>query len=189
MKNLFSKKIWLLMLVLCFAPLSFAQNYEEGSNRLSLMLGYGKPNSTIMGKEWGGNSISIGGQLLHYFGDNFAFGAEIENLNYAKKNGINAEISNIAAAFRFSFNVNDLQRIYIPIGFGASKMRDTSNSSLDDTSLMGYVGLGLEADIDSINDHFVFGLEGRYYCSHFDSHGIDEDIEYISVLAMLGYRF
>lgn len=39
MKNLFSKKIWLLVLVLCFAPLSFAQNYEEGSNRLSLMLG------------------------------------------------------------------------------------------------------------------------------------------------------
>lgn len=192
MKNLFSKKIWLLVLVLCFAPLSFAQNYEGGSNRLSLMLGAGIPNSEVQGIEWGKTGFGFGAQYLHYLSENIAFGAEAQSINFGKEKdtGIEVDINNIAFAGRLNWNLNELQRIYASVGFGVANIKGKiRNDSAKDNSLMGYVGLGLEADIDYLSEHFVFGVEGRYHWTQFDSDGIDEKVRYISILAMLGYRF
>ena len=192
MKNLFSKKIWLLVLVLCFAPLSFAQNYKEGSNRLSLMLGAGIPDSEVQGVEWGKTGFGFGAQYLHYLSENIAFGAEAQSINFGKEKDtdIEVDINNIAFAGRLNVNINELQRIYIPMGLGIANIKGKRGEiSYEDSPLMGYVGLGLEADIDYLSDHFVFGIEGRYHWAHFDSDGIDEKVRYFSVLAMLGYRF
>lgn len=190
MRNLFGKKIWLLMLVLCFAPLSFAQNYEEGSNRLSLMLGAGIPDSEVQGIEWGKTGFGFGAQYLHYLSENIAFGAEAQSISFGKENNIEVDINNISFAGRLNVNINELQRIYIPVGLGIANIKGKiGNDSAKDNSLMGYVGLGLEADIDYLSEHFVFGIEGRYHWTRFDSDGIDEKVRYISVLAMLGYRF
>ena len=178
------------MLVLCFAPLSFAQNYEEGSNRLSLMLGAGIPNSEVQGIEWGKTGFGFGAQYLHYLSENIAFGAEAQSISFGKENNIEVDINNISFAGRLNVNINELQRIYIPVGLGIANIKGKiGNDSAKDNSLMGYVGLGLEADIDYLSEHFVFGIEGRYHWAHFDSDGIDEKVRYISVLAMLGYRF
>ena len=226
MKNLFSKKIWLLVLVLCFAPLSlFARNLSfetneglsAGNSLFSVNLGGNFPFSTtdekdIYGQdiEWGDYGLQLGVQYLYFISDNFALGfdfqgADFEETSFAlqyrdtygtligtEKFKIKTKVNSFMLAGRINILSNGGERLYVPIGLGVSQIKGKlkgpgGSLSLNDSSLSGYFGLGVEADI---NQNFIFGFEGRINFSNFkkSSYDMDYNINYFSVLAKIGFK-
>ncbi|MBR5609571.1 MAG: outer membrane beta-barrel protein [Elusimicrobiaceae bacterium] len=226
MKNLFSKKIWLLVLILCFSHLSlFAKNLSfeaneglsAGNSLFSVNLGGNFPFSTTDEKdmygediEWGDYGLQFGAQYLFFISDNLALGFDFQradfeetsfDLQYRDAYGtvigteelkIKTKTNNFMLAGRINILSNGDERLYVPIGIGVSQIKGKlkgpgGSISLNDSSLSGYFGLGVEADI---NQNFIFGFEGRINFSNFkkNSYDMDYNINYFSLLAKIGFK-
>ncbi len=207
------KNKWLVsvMMLALLSVASSAQDYaiHQGDKIISAQLGVAIPTSEIgeakgvdFDQKYGKVGISGGVQGLFALTDYLSLGLEFNAVNFGSKD-VTGE------AHRYKYKVEDLKvrqeqymiasrvyinpaermRIYIPLGIGLAHTNARIRSirkGASDNSFAFYAGLGIEG---SINENVVLGVEGRFNHSKFNEDGFKADIQYVNILARIGYKF
>ncbi len=182
-------------------PLGNAElDWGDGAVSYGVQYMYALTPHFAIGAEYNGNNFGDAEYEREYFFNAANWGEdEIDS----KMN-----VQNFMVAGRYTFNPQANIRFYIPLGLGMASSkatfdysyaemiggaldRDSSSSSKTSTSFAYYLGLGMEGQI---NDHWVWGAEGRYQAFTFDYGKFSneygkENLSYFALLFKLGYRF
>lgn len=158
-------------------------------------------NKDVDGGRYGSNGIAAGASVLWDMTPHFALGADYMYLNPDGKthNGRDYHkfvAHNIALGGKYTFNVWDNLRVYMPMGVGLMNARLKNEAGVRSTSqdkwgASLYAGLGMQYDLSAS----VFaGLEYRYTYAfvndkHLSDFGRDRDLQFHTVFFRLGTRF
>lgn len=207
------KNKWLVsvMMLALLAVSASAEGYaiQQGDKMISAQLGMAIPTSKIGKIEgidfdhtYGKVGFSGGVQGLFALTDHFSLGLEFNAVNFGSKD-VKGEDSwyiyemedfkvrqeQYMVASRVYVNPAERVRIYVPLGIGLAhtnaRIRSIGEGASDD-SLALYAGLGVEG---SLNENIVLGLEGRFNHSRFHKDGFKANIQYVNILARIGYKF
>ncbi|MBR3631925.1 MAG: porin family protein [Elusimicrobiaceae bacterium] len=176
------------VLFLCLP--AFAQ-LEQGQHMLGgrLGLGFQLENSGISYSDsdridWGTLGVEYGLSYYYLLTEHIGLGADIsygdfeggELFNSSEDVDDTTRLFNAMLSARLTANPSSKFRWYIPVGLGITSVQqdihvDKHGIKYDkkatDTSLVWFVGAGLEFDLGS--NGWSMGLEARYYTFHYDT--------------------
>lgn len=183
-------------------PIANAElDWGDGAVSYGVQYMYALTSHFALGLEYNGNSFGEAEYEREYFW----------NVNNWGEDEVDSKMSvhNFMVAGRYTVNPQANTRFYIPFGLGIASSkatfdlsyaemrggildRDHASISKNSTSFAYYLGLGVEG---RLNDHLVWGIEGRYQAFEFDyskfssEFGDKENLSYFALLFKLGYRF
>lgn len=162
-------------------------------------------NKDDRGNRYAKTGMSAGASVLFGKTPHFAMGVDYMFLNPdgrtyntdgERRNYHQVRAHNIALAGKYTLNVWDNTRFYIPMGAGFMNARMKTNAeeastSKDKWGASLYAGLGMQYDLTP--DVFV-GLEYRYVYAfindnHLSEFGHDKDLQFHNAFLRLGMRF
>lgn len=188
-----------------YTPSKAALTNEKNSEISFAAGGVYSFNKDDRGDRYAKPGFSTGASLLFGSTPHFSMGVDYMFLNpdgrshkdgAARRSYDRVRAHNIALAGKYTLNIWDNVRFYIPMGAGLMNARmktsaDTASTSKDKWGASLYAGLGMQYDLTT--DLFV-GLEYRYvyaFISDNDlsSFGRDKDLQFHNAFLRLGMRF
>lgn len=181
---------------------SRAARVNEKRGEVSLAVGQTYSfNKDSEGGRYGSNGMAAGASVLWDMAPHFGMGFDYMYLNPDGKKHDGRDYHkfmahNISLGGKYTFNVWDNLRFYLPMGAGLMNARlkneaAARSTSKDQWGVSLYTGAGLQYDITST----VFaGLEYRYTYAfindkHLSDFGRDKDLQFHTVFFRLGARF
>lgn len=196
MKNVV--KLMILSLALFITQQGFAQSIQKGEQMISVNLGAVIPVNSInyygTDIDYGKTGFGLGAQYQYFFTDTFALGLELDQNWFGQKEQYGVEFEGRASNFLITGRANlvnkDDFRVYLPIGLGVARMReDIDDYHIYDTGFTWNAGLGIETAIPGNPQELNIGLEAKFNQAYWNKDGIDEDLNYLSLMLKLSRRF